>query len=312
MTNTSADEAAASPQALVQGLADLLTLAPDGEDAFTGQPQPGGVGRVFGGQVIAQALQAACATVSPERVAHSLHAYFLRGGEEGRPIRYRVERQFDGRSFASRRVVAEQEGTAILTMSAGFQRPEDGLHHQQAELPNVPGPESLEPDSVRMRRVAERLGDAITPAQRAWMLRPRPIEFRSVEPRDGRSRDPRPPLAHAWFRAVASPGDDPALHRAIIAYASDFMLLGTSALPHGLSWTRGELVSASLDHALWFHHPARVDEWLLYVCDSPWSGGGRGFNRGQIFNAAGRLIASVAQEGVIRRQRGTPPATRTG
>lgn len=303
MTDIHSHPEDADPQALVDGLVRLLSPQQAGRDRFTGMAQPGGVGRVFGGQVIAQGLQAAGATVGQDQVAHSLHAYFLRGGEEGKPITYRIDRDFDGRSFCNRRVVAVQDDKPILNMSVGFQRPEDGVSHQEPAMPDVAGPDGLQSDAERFREVLAKRGDAISPQQRAWMERPRPIEIRNVAGSHWRSREPRPPYAQSWFRAIASPGDDMAMHRAIIAYASDFMLLGTSALPHGLSWTRGELVSASLDHAVWFHRPARADEWLLYSTDSPWSGGGRGFNRGQIFNHAGDLIASVAQEGVIRKRK---------
>lgn len=297
------------PEALVADLVALLTVKRRSEFAFAGRPQNGGVGRVFGGQVIAQALQAAQATAPEGMVAHSLHAYFLRGGREGPAIDYRVEADFDGRSFANRRVVASQAGddgasTPILNLTASFQRPEDGMAHDEYAMPEVAPPEDLTPDAEQRRKLMERMEGMgeMSEAQRALMLRPRPIEMRTVDRLHWMNSDPRPPLAHSWFRTVAPLPDDPALHRAVIAYASDYTLLGTSALPHGLSWARGELVGASLDHALWFHREARADEWLLYATDSPWSGNGRGFNRGRIFDRAGRLVASVAQEGMMRRR----------
>jgi acyl-CoA thioesterase-2 len=293
-----------TPAELVAGLVELLTVAREGDDSFVGQPQPGGVGRVFGGQVIAQALQAAQATAPEGMAAHSLHAYFLRGGEEGIDIDYATARDFDGRSFANRRVVARQQGRPILNLTASFQQAEDGLSHDDYAMPEVTPPEELTPDTELRRKFVAQL-DHVSELQRALMLRPRPIEMRTSDSLHWMNSEPRAPQAHSWFRTVAplpALSDDPALHRAVIAYASDYTLLGTAALPHGLSWARGELNGASLDHAIWFHRPARADEWLLYATDSPWSGAGRGFNRGRIFDREGRLVASVAQEGVVRRR----------
>lgn len=295
-----------SPERLVAGLVDLLTVTREGPDRFTGAAQPGGVGRVFGGQVIAQALQAAQATVEDDRVAHSLHAYFLRGGEEGPPIDYATLRDFDGRSFANRRVVASQGNTPILNLTASFQRPEEGLHHQHPAMPAVPSPDDLPTDREQRIEMLDAMRDQVSDAHRAFVLRPRPIETRSADEPHWATTEPREPRSASWFRTVAPlpplKGNE-ALHRAVIAYASDYTLLGTSAIAHGLSWMRGETVGASLDHAVWFHADAAADEWLLYATDSPWTGGGRGFNRGSIFTADGVLVASVAQEGVMRRAR---------
>ena len=296
---------------LVAGLVKLLTVEKRASDIYLGSPQKGGIGRVFGGQVVAQALQAAQASVAEGKCAHSLHAYFLRGGREGVPIEYRIERDFEGRSFANRRVVASQEnedGSAspILNLTASFQVPEDGLEHEDSHMPDVADPEDLASDMDMRRTMADRMGDKLPQAQRELMLRPRPIEMRTTDKLHWMNSEPKEPAAHSWFRTAAplpAEADTPALHRALIAYASDFTLLGTSALPHGLSWMRGELVGASLDHTIWFHREARADEWLLYATDSPWSGGGRGFNRGRIFNREGQLVASVAQEGMIRRRK---------
>lgn len=300
MTETS------TPEKLVADLVSLLTVKADGPDHFTGRPQPGGVGRVFGGQVIAQGLQAAQLAAPEGMVAHSLHAYFLRGGKEGPPIDYAIARDFDGRSFANRRVVASQTedgaNTPILNLTASFQKPEDGLQHQASVMPDVAPPEDLKSDRQLREEFIASAPD-IPEAQRALMLRPRPLEMRTTDRLHWMNSEPQQPQAHSWFRTAAPLPDDPAIHRAIIAYASDYTLLGTAALPHGLSWMRGELNGASLDHAIWFHRPARADEWLLYATDSPWSGGGRGFNRGSIFARDGTLVASVAQEGVIRRRR---------
>ncbi|MBY8336282.1 acyl-CoA thioesterase II [Alteriqipengyuania sp. NZ-12B] len=290
-------------QELANGLVELLSLERSSDDRFVGQAQPGGVGRVFGGQVIAQALQAAQATIADGKQAHSLHAYFLRGGEEGPPIDYATERDFDGRSFSNRRVVASQGGTPILNLTASFQRPEEGLSHQAAPMPDVPGPEDLPSDDEVRAKTLEAFGEKMSDAQRALMTRPRPIEMRSSGRQHWLNPEPREPHSFSWFRLVAPLPDDPAIHRAVIAYASDYTLLGTAVLPHGLSWMRGELISASLDHAIWFHAHARADEWLLYETDSPWSGSGRGYNRGRIFTRDGVLVASVAQEGMIREAR---------
>jgi acyl-CoA thioesterase-2 len=269
---------------------------------------------VFRGQVLAQALQAAQASVTDGKRAHSLHAYFLRGGREGVPIEYRIERDFDGRSFANRRVVAAQENeegiaVPILNLTASFQQPEEGLEHIDSPMPDVPFPDDLRSDMEQRREIAAAWADRLNDQQRRMMLRPRPIEMRTTDRLHWMSSEPREPRAHSWFRVCApitGADDTPELHRAIITYASDYTLLGTSALPHGLSWMRNELVGASLDHALWFHRDARADEWLLYATDAPWSGGGRGFNRGRIFNLAGELVASVAQEGMMRKR--TPRA----
>ena len=295
-------------QELANGLVELLSLERSSDDRFVGQAQPGGVGRVFGGQVIAQALQAAQATIADGKQAHSLHAYFLRGGEEGPPIDYATERDFDGRSFSNRRVVASQGGTPILNLTASFQRAEEGLSHQAAPMPDVPGPEDLPSDDEVRAKALEAFGEKMSDAQRALMMRPRPIEMRSSGRQHWLNPEPREPHSFSWFRLVAPLPDDPAIHRAVIAYASDYTLLGTAVLPHGLSWMRGELISASLDHAIWFHAHARADEWLLYETDSPWSGSGRGYNRGRIFTRDGVLVASVAQESLMRMRRPPTPA----
>ncbi|MEO1489500.1 MAG: acyl-CoA thioesterase domain-containing protein [Pseudomonadota bacterium] len=316
MTDT-ADPERPSPDQLVAGLVRLLTVEKRAADIYQGAPQKDGFGRVFGGQVIAQALQAAQASVPQIKTAHSLHAYFLRGGVEGPPIEYRIARDFDGKSFANRRVVAAQEneeGEAIpiLNLTASFQVPEEGLEHCDAPMPQVPAPDELKSDMEQRRALADMMGDKLNEAQRRIMLRPRAIEMRTVDRLHWMNSEPKEPRAHSWFRTAArvpAEADTPALHRALIAYASDYTLLGTAALPHGLSWMRGELVGASLDHAIWYHNQARADEWLLYVTDSPWTGGGRGFNRGRIFTAEGTLVASVAQEGMMRKRRRRTEAT---
>lgn len=293
---------APSPEARVAGLIALLDVTRTGDDAFIGRRKPGGVGRVFGGQVIAQALAAAQNTVDADRPAHSLHAYFLRGGSEDHEIEFTVHRDLDGGSFSNRRVVASQPDShgamrPILTLSASFQRREDGVHHQD-RMPDVPQPEDL-PDEADLRREA---AEGLPPLAAAQVLAPRPLEMRPVEPRHWMNPEPRAPLTHTWLRAVAPLPDDPALHRAVLAYASDMALLGTCVLPHGLSWANSSLVSASLDHAVWFHNDVRMDDWVLYACDSPWAEHARGFNRGRFYSRDGRLLASTTQEGMIRRR----------
>ena len=295
---------APSPQERVDGLVRLLAVEEIDTDLHRGARLPGGRGRVFGGQVIGQALTAAMRSVEGGHVAHSLHAYFMRPGDDALPIVYRVERDFDGRSFVNRRVIALQRGQPILNMTASFQLPEEGLHHQDA-MPEVPPPEDLPSDAELARRESERTGAPVSD----WFSRPRPIELRPVAPRSLAAPDRREPRSATWFRAVADPGPDPDVHRAVLAYASDMLLLGTSLLPHGVSWSTRGMQTASLDHALWLHAPVRMDEWLLYVTDSPWSGAGRGFNRGAVYTRERRRVASVAQEGLIRLRAPSPAAS---
>jgi len=286
-----------TPAALVAGLAALLDVEEIDTDLYRGARQRGGEGRVFGGQVIAQALQAAQRSTDRDKAAHSLHAYFMRPGSEEHPIVYRVVRDFEGRSFATRRVIALQRGQPILNLAASFQIAEDGLAHQAA-MPDVPPPEQLRPD----HEVRGALADSVPERFRRHLTRPRPIETRSVTPRGLVDPEPAKPVQAIWFRAAAPVDDDPALHRAMLAYASDMGLLGTAMMPHGVGWMNRGMQTASLDHALWLHEAFRVDEWLLYHTDSPWAGHARGFNRGSIFTRDGRLVASVAQEGLIRRR----------
>ena len=285
-----------SPEELVAQLTTLLDVEQIDTDLYRGPRQPGGVGRVFGGQVVAQALQAAQRSIGDDKVAHSLHAYFMRPGDEDHPIIYRVVRDFEGRSFANRRVIAMQKGQPILNMTSSFQLPADGLRHQEA-MPDVPPPEALRSE----RELRDEIQDQVPEKFRRFFLRARPIEIRPVSPRNWfRPEKIDPAIQHSWFRVVGPLPDDPALHRAMLTYATDMTLLGTCMLPHGISWMTGKVQTASLDHALWLHEPFRFDEWLLYSTDSPWSGHSRGFNRGRIYAQDGRLVASVAQEGLIR------------
>jgi acyl-CoA thioesterase II len=276
-------------------LVTLLDIEEIDTDLYRGSRQPGGVGRVFGGQVIAQALQAAQRSADGKD-AHSLHAYFMRAGDEQRPIIYRVVRDFDGKSFATRRVIAMQGGQPILNMAASFQVAEGGLAHQDL-MPDVPPPEELKSDAELRAEIAD---DVPEKFQRFFRDRQSPIDIRPISGRHWFKPVKTEPAQQSWFRATAPLGDDPALHRAVLAYASDMSLLGTCTLPHGVNWLTHNLQTASLDHAVWLHEPFRADEWLLYVTDSPWAGHARGFNRGKIFSRDGRLVASCAQEGLIR------------
>lgn len=275
-------------------LLGLIRLEQLEVNLFRGTSRDIGTPRVFGGQVLAQALLAASRTVE-DRLVHSLHAYFLLPGNPDAPIVYNVEHNRDGRSFSSRRVLAIQHGRPIFNLAASFQVEEEGLEHQ-FDMPDVPPPEALDSDP---EVAAEKL--KIAPDMlRRWCDRFGPFEFRTVEGDPMNLSGPSKPYRRLWFRLSGSPGDDQRIHRALLAYVSDFHLFGTAMLPHGISWFNERLMVASLDHAMWFHHDVRVDEWLLYDCDSPITSGGRGLARGLIFDTAGRLVASTAQEGVVR------------
>jgi len=278
----------------IETLLSILDLEPLERDLFRGLSPQVGWQRVFGGQVIGQALVAAARTVEG-RSAHSLHAYFMRPGDPAVPIIYDVDRIRDGKSFATRRVVAIQHGEAIFSMSASFQVEEAGLDHQ-IKMPEVPPPEQL-PSEAEL--IAAYLHNAPEAVRRYWQ-RPRPIELRPVDLRHYLSRDPLEPSQNVWVRATGPLPDDPDIHCCVLAYASDMTLLDTSLFAHGRSIFDPDLQPASLDHALWFHRPFRADEWLLYAEDSPSASGARGFTRGSLFSRDGRLVASVAQEGLIR------------
>ncbi|GAO40145.1 acyl-CoA thioesterase II [Sphingomonas changbaiensis NBRC 104936] len=288
---------ATDPAGMIAQLEALLTVEELDRDLYRGARQPEGRGRVFGGQVIAQALMAAARSADPERVPHSLHAYFMRAGDEQIPIIYRVNRDHDGGSFSTRRVVAFQRGEPILNMAASFQKLEQGLSHQ-FPMPDVPPPEALPSEAEERLKVAPQVPEKF----REFFVRPRPFEIRHASPWSPLEAEPQEPVQHVWFKTVAPVSGGPEMHRAMLAWASDMHLLGTTMRPHGLSWTQPGVQTASLDHALWFHGDVRVDEWLLYSTDAPWSGRGRGFNRGMIFTREGRLVASVAQEGLMRKR----------
>jgi acyl-CoA thioesterase II len=281
---------------VVSELIDLLALERLEDNLFRGQSRDIGTRYVFGGQVLGQALAAAQATIDNGRQAHSLHAYFLRAGNIDHPIVYDVDRTRDGGSFSVRRVTAIQHGKVIFFCAASFQDGENGAEHQ-LKMPEVPQPEDIAPADPVPPDVMATLP---TKVQR-WLSRGGPFEFRHVYPRDELNPPKRPPYQQVWFRLRENVGDIPAeLHQALLAYASDFHLLGTATFPHGISYYTPNVQMASLDHALWFHRPFRADEWLLYSLDSPSSQSSRGLARGQIFDRQGRLVASTAQEGLIR------------
>jgi acyl-CoA thioesterase-2 len=277
---------------LLADLVRLLELEQLDNNIFRGESRDIGSAQVFGGQVLGQALAAACGTVEG-RAVHSLHAYFLRRGDFNAPIVYEVDRSRDGASFSSRRVVAIQHGQQIFNMAASFQIAEEGPDHQ-VPMPEVAPPEELPDLAAEVRKHLERM-----PAERRrfWSLE-RPFEFRSVEAIE--AGEPRPGVRHLWFRLVERCPDDPVLQQCLLAYMSDYHLLETATLPHGLAYRAGDVTLASIDHAMWFHRPVRVDEWLLYALVSPSSSGSRGLAFGRIFDRAGRLVASTAQEGLMR------------
>ena len=271
-----------------------MHLEPTGFDRFRAQSEDLGSPAVFGGQVLGQALVAASRTVEADRAVHSMHAYFLLPGDHA-PIDYEVHRARDGRSFTTRHVVARQEGREIFEMTASFQTRDDGVDHQDA-MPDAPPPEAQPTDLER--RMA--LGDKLLERWRVKGLLPHALEMRSVNPPDLLDPAPSAPRSLMWMRCIAPLPDDPIVHRAILAYASDHGLLRAAMNPHGLTFMSGKVRPASLDHAMWFHRDFRMDEWLLYAIDSPSASGARGLCRGSIFTRDGRLVASTAQEGMIR------------
>ena len=280
---------------LLADLLQVLKLERLEVDLFRGQSRDPGVRRVFGGQVLGQALAAAYATVE-ERQVHSLHAYFLRAGDPDHPIVYEVDRSRDGKSFSSRRIVAIQHGEQIFHMSASFQAGEQAID-RQGEMPIVPEPESL-PDLVT---AMEELKRKAPDRPRPFRHHQHPFDFRPAELPDPLAEIPREPRIKMWLRLKDRVPDDPILHHCMLAYASDYFLLGAASMDARMTDERERLQMASIDHAMWFHRPARADEWLLYVTDSPTASGARGFARGSLFSRDGRLVASTAQEGLVRR-----------
>jgi acyl-CoA thioesterase-2 len=280
-------------QDAVDDLVTLLDLEIIEVNMFRGQSPDEDRQRTFGGQVAGQALVAAARTVEPTLVVHSLHAYFLRPGDPNHPILYEVDRIRDGRSFATRRVVAIQHGRAIFNLSASFQVAEDGFTHQ-FDAPVVPEPESVPDFHTRYAAHASEWGD--------WFHRPRPIDVRNVDWTPEDRTTPMPPYQNVWLRADGTLPADAVLHQCVLTYASDMTLLDTTLLPHG-RWHDPDVFMASLDHAMWFHRPFRADEWLLYTQDTPAASGGRGLARGLIYDQVGNLVVSVVQEGLIRVMR---------
>lgn len=281
-------------RSVVNNLIELLTLERVSKTQFIGRSQDIGFPKLFGGQVIGQGLSAATQTVE-DRFPHSLHCYFLRPGDSSQPIEYNVEIVRDGGSFSVRRVIASQFGKSILAMTVSFHVTEDGLEHQDA-MPNVPGPESFQSELSLYREHSSEIPEKV----RDLFVADRPIEYRIVENQN--PFRPRPGIAkrHMWIRSVTSLPDDALVHQSMLAYTTDYGFIQTALMPHGISIGSPYLTVASLDHAIWFHRPFRLDEWLLFVADSPSASAGRGFVRGQIFNQQGALVASTAQEGLLR------------
>ncbi len=279
---------------LVDDLVTLMRLEPMGENRFRGQSEDIGTPAVFGGQVLGQALMAASLTVEADRPMHSMHAYFLLPGEHA-PIDYSVDRVRDGRSFTTRHVLARQQGRIIFEMAASFQTVEKGIEHQ-LPMPARQGPEGL--PSELEQRVA--LGDKLPARWQVKGIEPHGIEYRRVEKDDLLAPLPREGGSAIWMRAVSPLPDEPVIHRALLAYASDHGLLRAAMVPHGLTFMTGKVRAASLDHAMWFHREFRFDDWLLYVIDSPSASGARGLCRGSVFTRDGTLVASTAQEGMLR------------
>jgi acyl-CoA thioesterase II len=285
--------------AALQDLLTVLDLEQLEVNLFRGRTPPTGRDRVYGGQVIAQALVAACRTLDANgRPPHSLHAYFLLGGDPKVPIVYDVDRIRDGKSFTTRRVVAIQHGEAIFTMAVSFHRDEGGMTHQ-AKMPDVRKPEELPSEAELKAQVLPMLPEAV----RRYYERERPIELRPVEFDRYVGKKIEDGRFHVWMRATGRLPDEPAIHQCVLAYASDMMLLDASFVPHGRTLFEKGFMAASLDHALWFHRAFRADEWMLFAQDSPNLSGARGFSRGLIFTREGTLVASVAQEGLVRERR---------
>lgn len=280
---------------VLEELLQLLKLEQVDENIFRGQSQDLGFGNVFGGQVLGQALSAAYQTVPADRRAHSIHAYFLRHGDVKEGIDYNVDRIRDGKSFTTRRVVAFQKGRAIFNMAASFQIDEPGFDHQD-QAPSVPGPDGLASEMELVRRIADQIPSPI----REKLLCPQPIEIRPVDPMNLFAPEKREPLRYNWVRTIDKIPDDQSIHQYLLAYASDYGFMVTSLYPHGQSFWQPSMQVASLDHAMWFHRPFRMDDWLLYAIQSPNASNARGLALGKVFNRQGILVATVAQEGLIR------------
>lgn len=277
-------------------LIDRLSLEEIDTDLYRGENEPNRLGRIFGGQVAAQALQSAGRTVEGGLLAHSLHGYFLRAGDPEHPVIYSVDRIRDGRSFTTRRVVAQQHGKAIFNMSASFHIQEPGVEHSM-EMPEAREPETIPTWNDRIIKLWRKASPEL---QKQWKPSPRPLDMREIDLPIYLGGKPKKGPNLVWFRTPAPLSDDLFLHQCILTYATDFSLIDSMLKQHGMKGPMGSYMTASLDHAIWFHKPLRVDDWLLYVQDSPMAGGARGFARGSIFTRNGDLVASSAQEGLIR------------
>lgn len=278
---------------LVNNLIELLTLEEIDIDLYRGPITKEPWKRVFGGQVVGQALMAACKTVDTKRMPHSLHAYFMRPGDPTKPIIFEVKRDRDGGTFTSRRVVAKQSGMPILNMACSFQIQENGLSHQ-LDIPNLPPPDNLISRADFIKQNLHKYPEKMWPN----LLAPRAVEFRQIF-----NENPESLAQNYWFKINAPLPEDQTLHRVLLAYATDYTLLGACLAPHQKNWFDDDIQVASLDHAVWFHEDIKFDDWLLYTQDSPWAGGGRGLNRGMIYDQSGKLVASVAQEALIRMRK---------
>lgn len=278
-------------------IAPLFALEEIEQGLYRGQSWDLGFRALFGGQVLGQALSAAYNTVAPEHVAHSFHSYFLLPGDAKKPVVYDVEIVRDGRSFSTRRVKAVQTGKTIFYMTASFQRPESGLEHQYADMPQVPPPEEVESDITFFEANYDKLARPLREA----LSYHRPIDIRTIDAAHSYQMEKREPKRYIWMKAREALGNTLGLHQAAAAYASDYHFLSTSLQPHGIAVTDKHLRIATIDHAMWFHKPFDFSEWLLYVMDSPFSGGARGLVKGQFFNQQGELVASAVQEGLMRQ-----------
>jgi acyl-CoA thioesterase II len=275
-------------------LLEILDLEPVEHNIYRGRNRDIGTGRIYGGQVLAQSVMAASRTVDEDRPIHSMHGYFILPGDLEAPVVYFVDRLRDGGSFTTRRVTGIQHGRAIFNMSASFHKEEPGPEHQ-TPMPAVPGPEGLTPEVELLRDMSDRIPEHL----RDILTQDRPLDIRPVDPVDPFDPEPRPPIRYVWIRAFG-PVPDTLHHRAMLAYASDYGILSAALQPHGITFRRSNVMVASLDHAIWYHRPFRVDDWLLYAMESPATAGARGFSRGAFYTRDGQLVASVAQEGLVR------------
>jgi acyl-CoA thioesterase-2 len=287
-----------TPPSSSDQLVDILTVEQLEDNFFRGIATPNGEGRMFGGQVLGQALMSAVQTVDAAKVNHSLHGYFMRPGDATKPVLYRVERDMDGRSFATRRVIAIQNGQPILNLAASFQVEEEGMSYSSTMPEGIPAPEDCPTEKEQVDQYKGELRESF----RRFMRWDRPIELRPCQPTPPFVDGPVTGETYRWIKAKAKLPDDMNLHRGALVYASDLGLIGAALAVHGINFHTSGVRVASLDHSVWTHAPFRADEWLLYCMDAPWTGGGRGLTRGRFFDRDGRLVATLAQESMIRRK----------